>query len=83
MGKPGKKPEKSMAQVIAERDRQAQQNIQKRAEKLDRLVENIEAPNAMFLLQDKRNLHAFTEQHGIKITQLDLLKTKLQQRARQ
>ena len=72
-----------MAQIIAERDRQARENTQKRTDKINRLVESLEAPNAMYLLQDKQNLRAFTEQHGIKITELDHLKEKLRQKAKQ
>ena len=38
MGKPGKKPVKTMAQIMAERDRQARENIQKRAERISQAV---------------------------------------------
>ncbi len=80
---PGKKPQKSMAQVMAEREQQARQNLQKRAEKIAKLVEDLACPQAKFLLLDPRNLRTFTEQHNIKPDELDHLKARLHQRAQQ
>lgn len=48
MSRPGKNPGKSMAAVMAERDAHAKQNLQKRAEKIAQLVEDLAGPQANF-----------------------------------
>ena len=83
MGRPGKKPVKSMAQIMAERERQAQQNLEKRAGKIDRLVNSLDAPNAMLLLKDPRNLRQFAMTHNIRPEELQAIKAQLQKRAQE
>ncbi|MBI4044974.1 MAG: hypothetical protein HY392_04670 [Candidatus Diapherotrites archaeon] len=83
MGKPGKRPKPTMVQVMAEKERRVAENMQKRMAKLKGLVDGLEPPQALFLLQNPKHLSPFVGANNVKPEHLQVLKSMLQKRSMQ
>ena len=66
IGKPGKRPKPTMNQVIETRQRNANENMRRRIEKLEKIVGKLEPPQATFLLHGPKHLAPFVGANNVK-----------------